>query len=280
MNKNRYHKWRESTQISTIIFFILVPLLNRYSIHWITGTLYSVSIGRLEIMDPSLAIQKLFLVKHLALTEILGAGIVVLIAVFMGRVFCGWICPYHFLMEMLFKIFPKSGSMKMKTDFTNPSRLKFFRVPLILLLVAAITGVPIFTMISFPGILTGIMADLLFWGSIGIGVGLILLVATYEFVTRRRFWCKYVCPVGASLGMCGINPSLKIRFVETDCSCNTKLSPCNSVCPIQLNPKSKNLYPACFNCGECITVCDHFGGALEWSYSVKVKNAKTFLNEA
>lgn len=278
MKKKKYHIWRRALQIFTVIFFILIPLLNLKSIHWITGTLYSITVGNLEIMDPSLTIQKLFLVKHLALAELLAAGITIVMAIFLGRVFCGWVCPYNFIMEILFKMNSRFRKPVVQSDFSNPGMIQFIRIPLILLVILSITGIPVFTLISFPGIITGFMADVLLWGSIGGGMGLVLVVALIELVSRKRFWCKYVCPVGATLGICHSSLSLQVHFQPEKCSCTGKYSPCNASCPIQLNPKQAGLYPACFNCGECIEMCGHFGGALDFNARKLQKRINTTVS--
>ncbi|GAB4185550.1 MAG: hypothetical protein Kow00108_23020 [Calditrichia bacterium] len=251
---------RRLIQILALMFILLIPVLNKLDIHYITGTYFSFSFWGFHIVDPSMVLQQLLLENGLSFSAYIGAGIIVVLAIITGRAFCSWICPYFLLRELLNKFRPQPYLQINK----NPSRLQFWIIPLIIAIIVFMSKIPVMTYISFPGILSGAIADLILEGIFGIGVFIVVLVVLIELLLNKRFWCKYICPVGATLALFRTNISLSVRYNPSRCNCLGKFSPCNNVCPLHLNPKSDNLYPTCNNCGECIQTCNQFGKALQY----------------
>ena len=105
--------------------------------------------------------------------------------------------------------------------------------------------------------------------AIGIELSLVLVILLIEELYKERFWCKFACPVGATLAFLRAKHTLSIHYDAKICSeqCPVdkfKLSLCNSACPLNLNPrlineKQNNIYPYCFNCGECVDACQNKG---------------------
>ena len=55
-----------------------------------------------------------------------------------------------------------------------------------------------------------------YWGSLLIGMLFITVVALNFW--RARFWCRYVCPLGALLGVVGKNPLFRLKKNEEQCN--------------------------------------------------------------
>ncbi len=92
----------------------------------------------------------------------------------------------------------------------------------------------------------------------GILIGVLFIVIVALNLWRARFWCRYICPLGALLGLVGKNPLLRLR--KNDEACNgCRL--CVAVCPGGANPDapsnaSEGWKPAeCFFCWNCQSVC-------------------------
>ena len=73
---------------------------------------------------------------------------------------------------------------------------------------------------------------------------------------RRRFWCRYICPLGALLGLCGKRPLLKVRPGPEECTlCNR----CAHNCQGGASPEIPNGWRSseCFMCWNCTSACNN-----------------------
>jgi polyferredoxin len=89
-----------------------------------------------------------------------------------------------------------------------------------------------------------------YWGSLLIGTLFIVVVALNFW--RARFWCRYVCPLGALLGVVGKNPLLRLKKDAEKCnSCRLCLVDC------QGGAASDSLWKPseCFYCWNCKSDC-------------------------
>lgn len=103
---------------------------------------------------------------------------------------------------------------------------------------------------------------------IGLELALVLLVLLSEIFLARRYWCKYVCPVGAMLAAFRWRHTMRLVYAEPQCACHALTEPCHYACPLQLSPKRENVYPSCFNCGLCTSACEKTGkAALTFSFN-------------
>jgi polyferredoxin len=73
-------------------------------------------------------------------------------------------------------------------------------------------------------------------------------------VVLRSFWCRYLCPYGALLGLCSwFSPTHVHREAATCSGCGR----CSRACPgcIAVHEKKRVLTPECLGCGRCVEVC-------------------------
>ena len=91
-----------------------------------------------------------------------------------------------------------------------------------------------------------------FHGGVLIGVLFGSLVALNFF--RARFWCRYVCPLGALLGVVGMNPLVRLKKIPEACN-NCRL--CLADCQGGANPESADQWKPseCFYCLNCHSDC-------------------------
>ena len=77
-------------------------------------------------------------------------------------------------------------------------------------------------------------------------IGLTLLV--------RNFWCRYLCPYGALLGMLGLLSLGKVHRQPAQC---TRCGRCETVCPgrIAIRQKRGINSPECSSCLACVDAC-------------------------
>jgi len=261
---NNLHLLRRLSQIGSLVLIIVIPFLNKSGINFLKGTYYSISIGNLDIIDPAMALQMILLTKSILITVLLMMVVPVLLALILGKVFCSWACPFNFIAELLTK-FKKSPA----THVRNPKAHYYWMIFAVILLFIMMLGIPVIAFISMPGQISALIADAIFSGVLGIEILLVLIILVIEFIFNRKFWCKYVCPVGATLSLFRIKKTLKISYNPKKCaSCDAKTENlCVSACPLGLNPKLSGAYPYCYNCMECVNECRKNGKALSITFN-------------
>ncbi len=70
----------------------------------------------------------------------------------------------------------------------------------------------------------------------------------------KHFWCRYLCPYGALLGLASwLSPQRVVRDPETCNDCRA----CTRACPveIQVHAKPRVLTPECTGCLSCVSAC-------------------------
>src|SRR6478609_2158390 len=112
----------------------------------------------------------------------------------------------------------------------------------------------------------GIVADvkmLNFFRFIG-STGLIVLgVLAVASLFMQNFWCRYVCPYGALLGLSSVFSPFRIRRNESACiDCAKCAKACPSALPVDKLITIKSA--ECTGCLECVAVCPA-QGALQMS---------------
>lgn len=238
------------------ILLLLTPLLNCYlNINFIQGWYQSIGIGDLWIVSPLEGLESL-LVTRQPFGPLLTALIIpTLLAMTMGRVFCSWACPITFLTELgerLKKLFSGQTS--------TPERWQLIRQMLWLslaleLLVTLVLGAPIFVFLSPPGLVGRELMTLVFFHTLTLE-GLIIVIALGLNMVSKRFYCRYLCPLGALLALLGQRRRVRLENIMQGCrGCGS----CDNACPMGLKPsrgEGRSVY--CWNCGSCIDHC-HFG---------------------
>lgn len=101
-----------------------------------------------------------------------------------------------------------------------------------------------------------------FWGML---LGILFGVAIALNLFRNRFWCRYICPLGAMLGIFGKNPTLRLKVDTGKC---TDCSLCAMDCPTGADPVKEESWRAseCIYCWNCESSCPV--GAITFKFQV------------
>ena len=86
-------------------------------------------------------------------------------------------------------------------------------------------------------------------------VGLaILVLSLLGSIVYDRFFCKYLCPMGAFLGAISRASLFKVRRNAATC---TNCKACDKVCPVNVDVSTVEVVndAECINCNECVNVC-------------------------
>lgn len=246
---------RKGTQALTIILVILIPLLNKNGITMITGSLYSLALGPVWITEPLIGFQTVLTTLTADRTLVLSMVLPILLALALGRVFCGWACPQNTISEFVEHVAAKLGINrpfgKRKTAWPR------YAVLAAILLVTAYAKIPLASLLSAPGIISVQAAKLVYEGIVGLEIGLVALIVLFELFLVRRGWCNYICPVGSFLGIFRLKRTLKVSFAEDREHVCGKCLACAEACGLGLNPMEPGIYPQCHNCGACIAACEN-----------------------
>jgi polyferredoxin len=190
------------------------------------------------------------------------AGIFLLLA-FVGmslllrKAFCGWVCPVGTLSEYSWKlgrhIFGQNWILPRWADI--PLRgLKYLLLGFFIWVVVSMGAPELKAFLASP---YGLVADvkmlnffrfLTVTGAIVIGLLLTLSVVI------RNFWCRYLCPYGALMGLFALLSPTRIGREPEPCIDCAK---CAKACPAQL-PVDQLITirsAECLGCMECVAVC-------------------------
>ena len=151
---------------------------------------------------------------------------------------------------------------KIVVNHTFDYRLKYW-IWGMFLLIALLSGFTVFELFSPPAIITRAAV----YGT-WISLGFIVLLLLIEILYSRRFWCRYICPVGTTYNFIGRLAPLKIKWDQNKC---TNCKECQAVCmvPFVLADtvnRGKLEYVIsgeCTRCGLCVDACQD--GALNYS---------------
>ena len=219
----------------------------------------------------SLMNLKFLLVTH-SLPRALCAGMFLLIAflaisLLLRKAFCSWLCPIGTISEALWKLGRKLLGRSMRLprwlDLSLRS-LKYLLMSFFLLAVAVMSAAAIEQFISGP---FGAVADvqmLNFFRHMGetAAAVLILLVGLSLFI--QNFWCRYLCPYGALMGLVALlSPARILRSADPCIDCGKCAKACPSLLPVDQLVTIRSA--ECTACLECVAVCPA-EGALALSY--------------
>lgn len=260
--KNVYARWRLGVLTGAFLLILINPFLNYFfHINFIQGWYQSFGFGSLWFVSPLEGLESLLLTKSFYMPSLVGMAIPVLLALFLGRVFCSWVCPVSFFLE-LFDRLRKFVARRnfLKNSLLVAKKLLWF-VLIAELLLSMILGVPLFVFLSPPGLIGREIMMLVFFQTVALEGAILLLIVVLELCTRR-FFCRTFCPLGGLLAFLGSKRSLRVHVELGNC---TNCGICEKSCPMGLVPsigEGKSAY--CWNCGECVDSCGYDALHFQW----------------
>ncbi|MDR2401431.1 MAG: 4Fe-4S binding protein [Deferribacteraceae bacterium] len=253
----RYAVLRKVVQYAVFAGIFIVPVLNLMEIYFIRGSFISLDIGGLAIADPAMFFQTVF-TGNLAAPLFASVVIPVIMALFFGRIWCSFFCPYTTVMELLEKIPPVRQALRRGKPRQNSKRARA-AIFLGLLFITGIAGIPLLNLISPPAVLS-VQAILIIKKTPTVEMLFIILAVGLEFLSLR-FICRYICPTGTCLSLF-ITPRTLSPIHAGEClNCGN----CAKICPMGVDPVSDLPSPFCHNCGECIDICRDKRKPLKWN---------------
>lgn len=231
---------------------ICLPGLNCYSC---PGAIYACPIGSLQAVFGARGYKFSLYVL----------GFIGLIGMFFGRLICGWICPFGFIQDLLYKI----PLFKKKKNLPGHNVLKYLKYVVLMVFVILLplllidksgTGAPWFCEYICPDgtLIAGIplaIANAEIRSAIGWRFYLklaILLAVIVSAIKAYRPFCKYLCPLGALYSIA--NPISLYRYEINNEKC-VKCGLCQEACGMDIKVYETPNSPECIRCGKCKNVC-------------------------
>ena len=183
---------------------------------------------------------------------------IILMSLVVGKSFCSWLCPVGFLSELIGdfgqKIFKKKIKLPKFLDY--PLRtLKYLMLGFLFYSVFFLMStLAVKSFLDSPYNLVSDIKMYYFFADIS---GFSLIVITFLFLLSipvRNFWCRYLCPYGALLGILNFLSPMKIKRNPLSC---TDCGLCNKACPsfIKVDKVKTVLSDECTSCFNCIDAC-------------------------
>jgi ferredoxin-type protein NapH len=258
IHRLRNTRWAVNIGV-TALFFLSYHL----DIQVLEGTLSASRLLGFHLADPYATAQIVLTARQLPVNLLI--GVVTIVAFYLvlgGRTYCSWVCPYHVLAEWGESLHHWLVQRKIATNHTFDYQLKYW-IWVAFLLVALLSGYTVYEMISPPAVITRAAV----YGTWS-GLGFIAVLLLVEVLYSRRFWCRYVCPVGTTFNFIGRLAPLTIKWDQNQC---TNCKECETVCmvPFVLADTVNRgrlefvISGECTRCGLCVDACQD--GALNFS---------------
>lgn len=185
-------------------------------------------------------------------------SLVCLTGLLLKKAFCSWLCPAgtisEYLARLSFVIFKRRIKIPAWLDYPLMS-LKYLILGFFVhAVVFRMTPAAISYFLESPYNQVADIKMLYFFTNISpFGLKILIGLLLLSFVIPY-FWCRYLCPYGALLGLLSMISPLKIRRSLPDC---TSCGKCAAVCPsyIAVDQKRTVSSPECTGCLECVVHC-------------------------
>jgi len=258
----RYGSWRFAVLTGAFLLVAVNPLVNFYfHENFIQGWYQSLGVGKLWFVSPLEGLESLLITKSPYLPSLVGMAIPVTIALFLGRVFCSWLCPISFFLEIVDRLRRRVSARPFLNNRLLVAKKALWFSLIAELLISLVLGAPLFVFLSPPGLVGREIMMAVFFHKLALEGVLILVVILLELLTRR-FFCRSFCPLGGLLAFLGRKRRLRVNFQAATCiSCEK----CTKACPMGLKPNAgEGLSAYCWNCGECVDICRHQALGFRW----------------
>ena len=243
---------------------VCVPALNCYSCPSAMG---ACPIGAMQTFFGGLRFNLSVAQKKFGLYV---AGLLATVGSAVGRLPCGWICPFGFFQELVHKV----PSPKIKI----PHFLTYFRY---VVLATTVVALPLLIVDQFGYGQTWFCKWICPAGTLEAGIPLMLIKADLRpligfmyywklgllalflvwFALSRRPFCRTVCPLGAFWGL--FNKASLFRMAVDDEKC-TLCDKCTKDCPVEISIYKSANSPDCVRCLKCVSSCKF--GAISYEF--------------
>ncbi|MHB8095569.1 MAG: 4Fe-4S binding protein [Candidatus Aminicenantales bacterium] len=286
--QSRKHRVLQILRIATQAgFFGLFVYL--FAVSHYTGNDYiGKTVERFFHFDPLIALATL-IASRVLFASLALAGITIIVTIILGRVACGWVCPLGAVHQFFSHVFKKTKFLRPKRQEKASVAWKYYVLAFVL--VAAVFSLDLagvldplsflyrsFAVGVFPGLthlfsglikavyglhldtlgrtLSQISENLMLNATFQQGLAMAVIFAGVVALNawKERFWCRYICPLGALLGVFSRWNVFKLKVDDDKC---IKCGLCTTHCETQAVPYPNDQWRSaeCVYCETCAAIC-------------------------
>ncbi len=248
--------------------FAIVLYIGWRFVVWVEGLEAGLTTGtRSPGVEGFLPIASLMSLRHWLATGnfnlVHPAGLVILclillVSLLLKKAFCSWLCPVGAIAEYLARLSHKVLRRRVKLPAWLDWPLQSLKYLLLLFFVNAIffmmSAEQVAGFLDQPYNKVSDIKMLYFFTHPSPTTVWVLGILTLLSFIVPYFWCRYLCPYGALLGLVSLASPVKV--VRTPSAC-TSCRQCAAVCPSFLAVDLKTTVHAveCTGCLECVAAC-------------------------
>ncbi|MGE5173109.1 MAG: 4Fe-4S binding protein [Betaproteobacteria bacterium] len=188
--------------------------------------------------------------------------------------FCGWICPIGTISQYAWmlgeKILGRNFRIGRFTDISLRS-LKYILLGFFILLIGVAMAPNMMLLFFITDYYKVVDVRMMkFFTEMSALTMWVLLALVGLSVLYKNFWCRYLCPYGALLGLVSRLSPFKVRRNEEKC---THCHACTRHCPTLIDVENKKTVKSeeCFGCMTCVSRCPS-EGSLGLSFQIGKKS--------
>ncbi len=252
-------------QVSFALFYIYSGFRFILFLNWATGK-SEIMVDKPGAVEGFLPISALLGLKQLLQTGrwdwVHPAGLTIFIAILVisflfRKGFCAYICPVGFISNLLAILGRKLSLSLVPHKWTGYllTSIKYLLLGFFLYTITILMDASsVQSFIQSPYNMTADARMLNFFthpSSFSLSIFAMIFILS---VIMRNFWCRYLCPYGALLGLFSFMSPIAIKRDDELC---TNCRQCSDRCPagIKIHTQTNVRSPECIGCGDCIHHC-------------------------
>lgn len=224
---------------------------NDWTIGWITGGTWSLNLFGLELTDPLAALSLATQVGLPPIPMLAGAVLVVVLNIALGRMFCGWFCPYGILSRLVSRVRP----WLTRRGLTHAWRIHWSVrwIALVGVVAAPLVGMSL-APIVLPYLAVARASYGIWFGGVAGAGGVMLALLLSDVLLWDHGVCRSVCPSGLVQRLLGRYRVVHV-VAKRGSPCQVGCHACAEVCWLGLDPRTGRVSDDCDSCGRCVSSC-------------------------
>ena len=257
---------RRSAQLLMLTLNLWIGVQFYLWVRWAETNGQRPEVSRPPGVEGWLPIEGLMQLKYFAVTHqvprVHPAGFFLFVAfltisIIFRKSFCGWLCPVGTASEYLWRLgrYTFRGNVKLpRWADVGLRSLKYLLLAFFTYAVASMSAASIAEFLGSPYALVVDVRMLNFFRYLDGLIGILLLTLIAASIVVQNFWCRYLCPYGAFLGLASLlSPSRITRQTSTCIDCGKCGKACPSSLPVDRLVQIRSA--ECIGCLECVAVC-------------------------